>query len=654
MKTNFYLDNYNLIRSFRSESLLQSDIKLLKNDKEIEFTITSDNVYVSLSFFDEYHDLDKYKVILGDDANIVEPRFITHTKRFDEEYKVDLNSLGSFYTKKETTFRIWAPLNDECHLLIDNKDYLMEYKKSGLYEIKVKGNLEKKKYHYCLIRNGDVIEVKDPFAYSNAYDSNDSYVVNIDSFNFKNIETSKVIEPIIYELSIRDFSSDSNVNYKYPRKFKAFLEEGLKLNDMSVGIDYLSELGISHLQLMPIYNFDLDKSEYNWGYNPLDYNSLYWGYVDGKDPYSPILEFRSLVDKLHSKDIKITLDVVYNHVYKKDDFSLEKILPYYFFRYYDNGEIGNASYCGNETRSESYFFREYITLINNRMISLYDIDGFRYDLMGLIDFETANYSLNEARQIKEDVLMYSEGWNMGELLPEYKRASINNAEKMKDYFFFNDLYRDSLKGPQNEKYLKGFVCGNRAFDNNIIDGLLGSKNIGLNNRQSLNYVECHDNLTMFDKASFFGYDELTAKQICELAMGLIMTSKGFAFIHAGQEFMRTKKGIDNSYNLSDEINKIDWTRRTIYADSVNYFKNLVRFRKNNPMFILDEAYTEDYYGLIVLKYPSYDIIINPYEYDYYYKSWITYTEKIGLNYIDISDSNAFEVPKFSLIIAKKK
>lgn len=654
MKVNFYLDDYNLIRSNTSESLLESNIKLLKNDKEIEYIKSNNGIYISLSFFDDYDDLSKYQVVVNDDINDVIPRFITHTKRFDDEYKTELEELGSFYSKKETTFRLWAPLNDKAFLVVDDKEIEMSYQGKGVFEATIKGNLEKKKYHYKLIRNNQTVSSRDPFAYSNAYDSDDSYVVDTASFNFKNITTSKEETPIIYELSIRDFSSDTNVNFKYPKKFKAFLEEGLKLDNKSVGIDYLKELGITHLQIMPVYNFDLDNSEYNWGYNPVDYNSLYWGYVDSRDPYAPIEEFRSLVDKLHSFDIKIVLDVVYNHVYRKDEFPLEKILPYYFFRLYDNGKLGNASYCGNETRSESYFFREYIKLINNRMITLYDVDGFRYDLMGILDTNTANYCLSEARKIKDSVIMYSEGWNMGELLPEYKRASINNAEQMKNYAFFNGYYREALRGPQSEKYLKGFLCSNRLFDEDIIDGLLGSRKYNLDYNQSINYVECHDNSSMFDRSSFFGYDDDTNKRICEFGLAMVLMSKGIPFIHAGQEFLRTKKGVDNSYNLPDEINKIDWSLRVKNEDVVNYFKKLVKFRKEHSMFEKEAAYIEDYYGLLVLKYLEYDIIINPYEYDYYYDSWITYTERIGLNYIDISDSKSFGVERLSLLIAKKK
>lgn len=653
MKTSFYLDDYNLIRTYISESLLSGNIKLYKNDKEISYSISNDGCYISLSFFDEYKDLDKYFVKHDDDINEVIPRFITHTKRFDEEYKVDLSTLGSFYSKRKTLFRLWAPLNDEINLLIDNNKYHMEYKQNGLYEVEVKGNLEKKKYHYELMRQNKTIITHDPFAYSNSIDSDDSYVVDIDSFKFKNVIVKSTHTPIIYETSVRDFSSDINAPFKNKGKFISFLEEGLTLNNTKIGVDYLADLGITHLQLMPIYNFDLDNGEYNWGYNPLDYNSLYWGYVVDKDPYSPIIEFRSLVDELHIKGIKVNLDVVYNHVYHANDFSLDKILPFYFFRYNTDGTMGNATYCGNELRSESYFFREYINLINIRMIKLFDVDGFRYDLMGVLDVDTANYLLESARLIKEDTLMYSEGWNMGEILPEYKRAAINNAYKMPDYFFFNCYYRDALRGPNEEKYTKGFICGNREYDDELIDGLFGSYFNGLNEKQSLNYAECHDNMTVYDRISYFGYDEYTKSKICSFAIALLLISKGIPFIHAGEEFLRTKKGIDNSYNSSDEINKIDWSLRVNNKETVKYIKNIIKFRKEYDLNSKD-ATIDYFYGLIVLKYSDFDIVINPTEHDYHYHSWITYTKKIGFGYTDTSEANYFDVKGYSLVIAKKK
>ena len=652
MERVFYLDDLNLIHSTINESFLSGTLKLFKNDKEIEFELSTNDKQITLSFFDTYKDGDVYVVEDEEEKYFVEKRLIVQTKEFDEDYCPDINTLGSFYQKSKTIFRTWSPYSEACFVVINDEPYRMTYLEKGVYEASIKGDLEGYRYHFEVVRNDEHISFKDVFSYSNAKDSNDSYVIDTKKLIFKNISIQEVRDPIVYELSVKDFSSDINAPFKNKGKFISFLEEGLTIKDKPIGVDYIKSLGISHIQLMPINNFDLDGGEYNWGYNPLDLNVFYNDYIDGNDPYSSIYEFRALVDKLHELGLHINLDVVYNHLYKivKSDFA--KMLPYYFFRYKEDLSPADGTFCGNELRSEAKFLREYLRLIVERLINIYDIDGLRFDLAGIIDIETMNYLVNSVHALKKDFMMYGEGWNMGDVLDEKERTTIENADKI-NFAFFNGNYRDNLKGPYDKKYTKGYLLGNKEKEESIKDGLTGSYGLGLNPSQTINYIECHDNYTFFDKVNNFDFNNETKKNICKSGLAIIMMSKGIPFIHAGQEFLRTKSGADNSYNLSAEINKIDWHLMIQNSDVVDYFKELINFRKKHPELINENSSFSYYYDLLIYSISNIDIFINPTEYPYIYDNWITYKDVLMNNGEYIHDKQKFDIPAYSLVIAVK-
>lgn len=651
MDNVFYLDGYNLICSSIHETLLNGNIKLLKNDKEIDFVLATENNKITLSFFDSYQDGDYFKVIHDDNEYSVTPRFIFHTQKFDNSYCPDLTKLGSFYGRGSTTFRVWVPYAQDAKVVVNGEAYEMTFIGRGLYEITIEGDLAKAKYHYEIVRNNETLAFKDLFSYANAYDSDDSYVVDLEAFDKHNIELGPCNDPIIYELSVRDFSSDLNAPFVNRGKFLAFLEEGLTIDNKPIGVDYLASLGVSHIQLMPVNNFDLANANYSWGYNPLDFNSLYWGYVVGKDVYSPIEEFKALVNKLHEKGLRVNLDVVFNHIYKIANSTFEKMLPYYFFRYDLNGVPGDASYCGNELRTESKFLREYIKIICERLVRLYDVDGLRFDLAGIIDTDTTNYLYASLSNIKKDFMMYGEGWNMGSILFEEKRTSINNADKVKNFAFFNGEYRDGLKGSVFEKYTKGYLLGNKSYEELIKKGLSGSL---INRKQSINYVECHDNHTFYDKACFFGFTKDITKKICKSALASVVLSCGIPFIHGGQEFLRTKQGKDNTYNSGDIINRIDWSLMTENIDAVNYLRMLIALRKKYNYFISNEEMTFSYYyDLLIASIGSIDIFINPTPYSYVYDNWITYKEVLIDEETKLNNVKVFDVPSYAIIVAEK-
>lgn len=555
----------------------------------------------------------------------------------------NIQKLGSFYFKDKTIFRVFAPENEKMFLVIHNHQYEM-HKNGMCFEIALGGNLEKIKYNYL---NDSGVSFKDPFAYYS--DNTYSYVLDTNNFINKKVTPEPLKDIVIYETSVRDFSCDDSFNAPGKRKFLAFGQSNLKLDDTySIGLDYLKELQISHLQLMPILDFDLDGSDYNWGYNPLAYNYVYKGYVyDSSNPYSYINELRSVINILHENNIRVSLDVVFNHVYRYFNFDLEKMIPGHVFRYMDNGQLAKGSFCGNEIKSEDPFVREYLIEMAERYINLFDIDGLRLDLMGILDFETVNRINERCKSIKNDFIVYGEGWDMGDSLRKEERASIANAQKMPNISMFNDLYRDKIIS---------YISGNDSIREDIKDVLDGySNNLQVN--QSINYVECHDNLTFFDRMLKYKNEdpEWVNVRRAKLCLALVMLAKGIPFIHSGQEFLRTKKLNENSYNLDESINKLDWNLRVKNNEIVEYFKGLIEIRKEYPIFMdaNSKVSYEDYYECLVYRIDNLMIIINPCEWDHTYTNGQTYEIIYDLNGKTSCFTQNLSIPAYSVLICKR-
>jgi pullulanase len=487
------------------------------------------------------------------------------------EADFDIRSLGCFYTPEKTVFRIFAPDYGRMDLVIGPHSYEM-HKKGLCFEIAFSGDLELRRYHY----ESDNVRFKDPFSYLSIND--ESLVLNEKKFISARIVPHEYQSPIIYECSVRDFSSDPSFPGSYRKKFLAFTQRGLKSEEgESVGLDYLRQLGITHLQLLPVFDFDDDKGEYNWGYNPVAYNYVKSAYVnDVNDPYAFINELRHTVNVLHENDIRVVLDVVFNHVYRYRFFDLGKMLAGRLYRHKADGTLAMGTMCGNEIKSEDPFVRAYIVEMIERYLHLFDIDGVRMDLMGISDYETVNLIYQPLSAKKKDFLVYGEGWNMGDALDESERASINNVEKMPHIYMFNDHFRETIIH---------YVSGNDMIEEEVCK-VLGGDEEYLDAYHSLNYVECHDDYTFFDRMMIFkseDHDHIIGRR-ARLAMALVMIAKGIPFIHAGQEFFRTKKGIRNSYNSPDEINAIDWARKDRNLSTCEYLRDLIQIRKLYPSF----------------------------------------------------------------------
>ena len=646
---SFYLDDYRLISVRKAELALNENLKLLVNNIEVKFNISDDADYVYLHLEEDFNEKNRYMVLLDGIPFEIKFRFIVQTERFDEEYRVDLNTLGSFVEGNKTTFRLWSPLSKTAILHLDNVIHKMNYVGRGVFELTFDRNLSGHFYHYSTLRES-VYAFTDPFSYADK-DHKNSYVVDRNKLKYDKVALKHIDTPIIYETSVRDFTSDS-VSFKYPQTFKGMCEQGAKLDAYPVGFDYLKKLGITYVQLMPIFAFDLDHSDYNWGYNPLTYNSLHQAYCYGKEPYEQIKELRDFISLCHKYGMGVTFDVVFNHVYNVKSFNLANMLPYYFFRYKD-GKLGNASYCGNEVRTEAFFTREYLKLLVKRFIDIYDLDGYRFDLMGILDAETIEAIRDTARELKPDFLMYGEGWNMGDIVPFEYRAIKENAYKLDGVAFFNDDFRRTIRGnyiDDKNAYMLGYVDAR----DRVKRVLSGSYEYGLNINQTINYIECHDNYTVYDKVSRFFDDEKMVTRICKLSMALVMISRGIPFINSGEEFLRTKHGIDNTYNLDDSINMLDWHRKNKYLDVVEYFSDLCLLRKTYKEFTKENVDIEfvDYYEVLIYKLGDLTIYINPCIFDHVYNDEmeheVIFDDSGFVNY----KRSVLKIKAFSILITK--
>jgi len=571
MSRIFYLDDRRLIHI--DERLDINYLKLYCQDKNLPFGLSYRGEQSTIHLINDYDFEKEYYLRYKGKRYELNYRYIFLSEAFEKYYRPDLNKLGSFYRKEASAFRVFAPLSQKVEVLLGEHIYKMNYIDRGIYELNIAGDYEGYQYAYLVTRNNSTIRCLDPFSYSCSYNSKYSLILDINKFSKPKYQYQEGVQKIIYELNVRDFSSIAWPG-KYPKTFKSLTEKGLKINNYSSGLDYLKELGITHIQLMPILDFtnvdEIETASYNWGYDPLQYNCLEGSYIDDKeDCYSRVNEFIEVVDTLHKEGLAVNVDVVFNHVFDVEDFSLATLIPYYCFRYDNNYQLSNGSFCGSEIRSEAYFMREYLSLMLQRLETIYNIDGIRFDLLGLLDIETLKL-INE----RTSLWLYGEGWQLPTVLEKQLCASIENAALTPFLAYFNDCFRDSIRG--SEEYERGIASGNierfesfkYTFENNY---LLPS--------QSINYFECHDNRTFFDKLILIAEDDKYIKEKTKLALALLMVSDGIPFLHLGQEFLRSKKGEANTYCSGDEINGLVWNLRIENEDIVAYLKELIFLRQ---------------------------------------------------------------------------
>lgn len=529
-----------------------------------------------------------------------------------EFYAAD--DLGAIFTDKSTTFRLWAPYSSKVVLnLFDAGDNCEAYKSipmeknvCGTWFIKLDGNLKNKYYTYSVENNGVVKETQDPYAKACGVNGIRSMVVNLEETDPEGFSQDKgpsvksLTDVIVTEISVADTTADSSCNAKLAGKFLGLTERGLKnASGKSTGLDHIIDLGVTHVQIMPMYDFGSideasDRPQYNWGYDPVNYNVPEGSF--SMDPFSGqvrIKECKEMIKAFHDAGIGVIMDVVYNHTFNIDDSCFQKTAPDYFYR--KDGDIySDASACGNEVASDRPMVRKYIVDSLCYLAREYHLDGFRFDLMGVLDIETMNIAYEALCKIKPDIILYGEGWTGGgSTLPESERAMKNNVSYMPGVGVFSDDIRDSIKGHVFDLKVPGFVNGGVGFEDRIKNCVCGS--VSTKPGDVVNYVSCHDNLTLWDKLNITcpnsNEDELLAMN--RLAASIIFTSQGIPFFLQGEEFARSKpyngELAENSYNLPIEVNSLKYQNLDRYESLVDYYKGLIAFRRAHKALRLESS-----------------------------------------------------------------
>ena len=554
-------------------------------------------------------------------------------EKIDEKYTYRGNDLGSIYKKDLTTFRVWSPtaskvavrLYRDCQHETPFGEYPLALTEQGVWFGAVDKDLDGVYYTYAITHDDIENEVIDIYAKSAGANGAMGLIFDPAALNpqgwqesFENFKKNRFssfpqnyTDAVIYELHVRDFSIDKDSNFVNKGKFAAFIEKGLtNKNGDKIGIDHLKELGITHVQLLPIYDFQtVDETtrrpQYNWGYDPMNYNCPEGSYSsDPFDGKTRVRELKQLVKALHDEGIGVVMDVVYNHTYSGADSGFSLTFPKYYYRHWgEQGEyFANGSGCGNEVATERAMVRKYIVDSLLHWMTEYKLDGFRFDLMGLYDIETLRIIDETLRKINPNVLLYGEGWTGDNSpLPFESRAMKLNARHTPAYAYFSDDFRDTVKGNNFMEADKGYVNGaggREHFMKEVISGRIPHPQLPSLQKyawtehpyQTINYVEVHDNLTLWDKLHYSNPHDPEEMRIRmhKLAAAIVYLSMGVPIIHAGQDFLRTKPlpgGAvfdHNSYKSPDSVNAIKWQRKSDYKDVFLYYKGLIEFRKSHP------------------------------------------------------------------------
>lgn len=548
-----------------------------------------------------------------------------------ELYPVRSGSLAEMeYAPEGTRFSLWAPTADEVRLMLYNegegghayRTVSMEAGEEGVWHTTVAEDLLGKFYTFN-VKTGDRWLGDTPGIFAKAVGVNGHRAAIIDLRSTdpegwaddRRPPLRSAADVVIYEMHHRDFSISPASGIEHKGKFLALTEEGTRSPEgLATGIDHLRELGVTHVHLLPSYDYAsidetrLDENRYNWGYDPLNYNVPDGSYAT--DPYRPdvrIREFKQMVQALHQAGIRVILDVVYNHTFSIDGSNFERTAPGYFYRQRPDGTYADASACGNETASNRPMMRKYIVESVLHWAREYHIDGFRFDLMGIHDIRTMNEVRAALTALDPSIIVYGEGWAaQAPQLPQDSLAMKANTYRMPGIAAFSDEMRDALRGPFNDNKQGAFLAGLPGGEESIKFGIVGAVqhpqvcNDSVNYSQApwageptqmISYVSCHDDMCLVDRlrASIPGIKDDELARLDKLAQTAVFTSQGIPFIYAGEEVMRDKKGVHNSFQSPDSINAIDWSRKALHADVFAYYKGLIQLRKNHPAFRLGSA-----------------------------------------------------------------
>lgn len=599
---------------------LKKAFSIIGTDVEAAITeVTEKKQFTYLISMESPLDLTKnYNILFeGNEYKIIMPN-IYSTESFEEEYTYTGTDLGATWSSEKTSFRVWAPTAEAVKVNLyasgtEGTDDLLEEipmqaDVNGTWIAQKEGDANGVYYTYTVTINGEETEACDPYARTTGVNGKRAMIIDLASTNPQGWESDanphageNITDAVIYELHVRDLSSDESAGIQNIGKFLGVIETGTTTESgIPTGLDHIKDLGITHLHLLPSYDYgsidetELDDAKFNWGYDPVNYNVPEGSY--STDPYHGevrVKEMKQMVQGLHENGISVVMDVVYNHVYNASEFCFNKIVPGYFSRIDEEGKYSNGSGCGNDTASERAMVHKYIVDSVKYWAEEYHIDGFRFDLVGLIDTETINEIVAEVHKDYPDVIFYGEGWTMDTSVTKdgYRMATQLNSEETPDFAYFNDTLRDSLKGNVFENSQTGYVSGAEGLEETITQCFLGAADWCPSPSQTVNYASCHDNLTLMDRLSRSALNATREERIRmnNLSAAIYMTAQGIPFMQAGEEMLRTKlKGSgefdENSYASPDSVNSLKWDtlNEEEYQNTYNYYKGLIAFRSAHP------------------------------------------------------------------------
>ena len=588
--------------------------EVIEGEKNIYTIVTAEPIDVT----------EPYTLTYGADGKEIRMPIWYSTADFEGKYTYSGDDLGAVWTAEETTFRVWAPTaeavsvclyasgNEEAEDLIQTVQMVPDVE--GTWVVRVEGDLNGTYYTYAVTLGDVVVEACDPYARTTGVNGKRAMVIDLRSTDPVGWDEDKaphtsgsITDAVIYELHVRDLSSDPSSGITQTGKFLGLIEAGTtNAAGQSTGLDHIKSLGVTHIHLLPSYDYaSVDETNpeatFNWGYDPVNYNVPEGSY--STDPYHGevrVKEFKQMVQGLHEQGIGVILDVVYNHVYNAEDFCFNNIVPGYFSRIDQDGVYSNGSICGNDTASERSMVRKYIVDSVKYWADEYHLDGFRFDLLGLIDVQTVNEVIEEVHKTHPHILFYAEGWNMGTQVTKENvtLATQANSKETPGMAYFSDMIRDAVRGSNSNASKTGYAAGAGGFAANVADSFLGHPTWAKSPSQVVNYVSCHDGLSLFDRLTMSTSDRTLEERVKmnNLAAAIVMTSQGTPFFQAGEELLRSKPlpegGYDhNSYKSPDSINSIKWDTLSdpVYQDVVSYYAGLIEFRRNHSALRMTSA-----------------------------------------------------------------
>lgn len=550
------------------------------------------------------------------------------TEEFEKQYTYEGTDLGVTIFDDVVMIKCWSPYAKSVVLNIYSngnpeteslETIKMEVHEQGIWSIKLSVNDYLGKYYDFLItfvQNETEVQVVscDPYAYATGVNGEKAMIIDLTKTNPSDWaadrnpnETMDWNDMVIYELHVRDFSASDHSGIQNKGKFLGVTETGTKVSDICTGLDHLKDMGITHLHLLPFYDYGsidetqpYDKDQYNWGYDPKNFNTPEGSYAtDAYDGSVRVKELKEMVAALHKNGISVVMDVVYNHTYN-EEYCFNRLVPGYFHRIDRNGVCSNASVCGNDTASERSMVRKFIVDSVLYWAREYHIDGFRFDLLGILDVDTMNEIRKGLDKIRPNILLYGEGWTLNTVLTKENvtLATQQHVDEMDRVAMFSDNIRDAVKGSVFEKEETGFISGNAECVEEVKNSLMGAPDWASRPEQVVNYTSCHDNYTLFDKIALCNEDisfENRVKQN-KLAAAIVLLSQGIPLLHAGEEILRSKvnvagKFIGDSYKSGDDVNAIRWEDllKPEYQDVYEYYKGLIAFRKDTKALHIKDA-----------------------------------------------------------------